>query len=310
MASKQSQRLQEDKVLDGQNQQDLPCYSERSPSRIRSKKVCLILVLLLSIFSLLLFGPFMFQVACFSRRKLYVESDAGQMNCPQISEQPNQAVFVLASGRSGSTTTLFMLNEIPGFALRGENGGTLYRTLDNSFLNLLDRERVVLTHQDAAWIHADHMNMQCMLTALRDLVIGFLNPPVQATTIGFKELASTIISDQGEIIGADTMAKLFPGAKFILNYRRNESNWLASEFWKEKDKDLYKRTVDGMLRFRERNPNTFILHTEDMNVGKFNEMLGWLGVDNCKYTSVLQLNKGGYSANDGQEVKEQVILCD
>ncbi|CAN0089623.1 unnamed protein product, partial [Heterosigma akashiwo] len=210
--------------------------------------------------------------------------------------EPIPAVFVLATGRSGSTTTLFMLNEIPGFGLRGENEGTLYRQLNTSFSQLLGEEHMLVAqHHDAAWIHPDHLNMQCLLSAGRDLVLAFLNPRAHTTTIGFKELANRILDDQKqELVGPDIMTKIFPGAKFILNYRRNESDWLDHGFWEKKSADQYKRSIDAMLRFRERNPeNTFILNTEDMNVDRFNEMLSWLGVGNCKYTSILHLNEGG-----------------
>ncbi|CAM9530395.1 unnamed protein product, partial [Heterosigma akashiwo] len=162
-------------------------------------------------------------------------------------KDPTQAVFVLAAGRSGSTTTLFMLNQIPGFALRGENNGVLYKMLNSSLSQLVEGQQYLSTKPQVAtaWFHADSMDMPSILAGFKDLVIGFLNPPEQATTIGFKELVGRIFDyRRREMIGPAIMAQVFPGAKFILNYRYNESSWLASEFWQQRDKEQYRKLVD------------------------------------------------------------------
>jgi len=186
--------------------------------------------------------------------------------------------------------------------------------LNSSLSQLVEGQQYLSTKPQVAtaWFHADSMDMPSILAGFKDLVIGFLNPPEQATTIGFKELVGRIFDyRRREMIGPAIMAQVFPGAKFILNYRYNESSWLASEFWQQRDKEQYRKLVDGMLKFRERNPqNTFILHTEEMQVDKFNELLTWLDVDGCKYTSVLSLNKrGGVSRPNEKTKNEQVIEC-
>jgi len=250
-------------------------------------------------------------------RKLSNSAGRGQIWCPQI-RQPLSAVFILASGRSGSTSVLYMINQIPGFYLRGENGGALYRKLNSTVSDLIgsgEGKPKVMETKSAAWLHPDHLNKQCMITSMKDLVVGFLNPPLDASTVGFKELAGSILDWHGDLVGPDMMAELFPDANFILNYRRNESAWFDSGFWTRKKRDQYKRTVDGMLSFRERigDARTFVLHTEDMTVDRFNEMLTWLGIQNCEYNAVLRLNEGGTMTSMERagkiNQKKEVIDC-
>jgi len=56
---------------------------------------------------------------------------------PNCLEDSPAAVFVVATGRSGSTSLLRMLNDIPGYSLKGEDGGIWKRIISNMFFDLL-----------------------------------------------------------------------------------------------------------------------------------------------------------------------------
>jgi hypothetical protein len=206
-------------------------------------------------------------------------------------------LFILASGRSGSTSTLQMVNAIPGYAIGGENFGIM-----DYFRNLRDRLHAQVLHvamQEAAFVTHGTLSRRsilCDLQAYTRHTIG--EPRMQASTIGFKEVRH---SKKEEL---DPFLTLFPRAKFIIN-TRNASTQAQSGFHKKEHDsidELEQMNNDLRAWAQTHSDVTFDLRLEDFSVKRFNEMLHWLGITNCRFTRVAHANDGGYTNHDDKSV--------
>lgn len=200
-------------------------------------------------------------------------------------------VLIAATGRSGSTTTLNMLQRIPGFHLAGENNGIMSEL----------RELYVKTREGLGFDQARHgsyghgpISEERILCALQQYVKALLGKPKDPhpLRIGFKEA-----SWNKETL--DFASILFPCAQIVIQTRQDLLQQSHSAWWSERAnalEDLQNKT--GILENWQRNhpENTFLMHLEDFSVDRFNTLLGWLGVSGCHYTSVCHAN-----ANDGYE---------
>jgi hypothetical protein len=83
----------------------------------------------------------------------------------------NKVVFVMSTGRSGSTSIMEMLNAVPNVLISGENGGML-----NNFADAYEAARATATkdHTRGSWTD---INLDAVLCDMQQLVVkNLLNP--------------------------------------------------------------------------------------------------------------------------------------
>jgi len=210
-------------------------------------------------------------------------------------------LFVVATGRSGSTTLLDMLNAVPQILMAGENP-FLLRQLDVFSTAHAARRRLEPQPgaSGGAWWHPaiDLTDEVCDIQELTKDSIGLkaVEPPTRAY-VGFKEIRFT----------ADLVTRMadfvFPCAKFIFNYRLDLEAQSASQlkhFQGHSQSGHLLNLTDDLAAWQnsseEHKSKAFSLPLEHFDVDHFNDLLTWLGITGCNYTKVLHANNGGYNA--------------
>lgn len=147
-------------------------------------------------------------------------------------------VFVVTYGRSGSTVLQNLLNQFPGYLIRGENHNAL-RPLAESWLRLRDstplpehRKTAKITGPTHPWHGAELMDVQ---SYGHDLAAAFcrnvLQPGPGTRVVGFKEIRwhKTFAFFETYL---NFVYMFFPGTKFVFNTRDFEglhkSGWWAN----------------------------------------------------------------------------------
>uniref|UniRef100_A0A7S1AQZ2 Protein-tyrosine sulfotransferase n=1 Tax=Noctiluca scintillans TaxID=2966 RepID=A0A7S1AQZ2_NOCSC len=207
--------------------------------------------------------------------------------------------FIVGTGRSGTTTTLMMIDAIPGYYLTGENDN-LVNNLQQIYVDMMSRKAPVEGAFRRDGVIPEH-RVLCGMQEMVKLSLGEFDEE-HVTTIGFKEIRFKTEEDLA------FLQKLFPCAKFIVVTRRNPSDAVGSGWWNEKNiDDMMKNSRVLQAWQSSHEPIAFPLQLEDFSVERFNEMLKWLGVSGCEYTDVGHSNKGGYS--DGRDTVKMNGTC-
>jgi hypothetical protein len=140
-------------------------------------------------------------------------------------------VFVLTYGRTGSTLLQGLLTRIPGYLVRGENGGIVYQLYRYHTVAMHHRDRLGRkeplppTHP---WWGIDGYPEDLALREFRHLVLDtVLRPGPDVHTVGFKEIDWSV-DDLHDYL--DFMRRVFPGARFVVN-TRNVADVAASKWW-------------------------------------------------------------------------------
>lgn len=117
-------------------------------------------------------------------------------------------VLIAATGRSGSTTTLNMLQRIPGFRLAGENGGVMPK-LQELYVEAINDRRARV----GAWSHGP-LSQERILWSVQDFVKSIIGDSKDARTqrIGFKDISWGRDS-------FDFSLELVPCAQFVIQTR-------------------------------------------------------------------------------------------
>ena len=142
--------------------------------------------------------------------------------------------FVVTYGRSGSTLLQGVLNAIPGYVIRGENGGILYKihelfALAEVVNKRFGRDAGPVTHP---WYGVDRYPLQELLGDFGNLFINnILTPPPGTRCLGFKEIRYGQDVMENLYAHLDFMDALFPRACFIFN-SRNLEDTARSSWWK------------------------------------------------------------------------------
>ena len=160
---------------------------------------------------------------------------------------PKKYVFVVSSGRSGSTLVQGLLNALPGVLVRGENGFYL--------LQLFRSQRRVRNYQrsfggnswqpTSAFYGIDEADPDDFLRAARKLMYGQLlarHNPLSVRTLGFKEIRwEELRKDEWEPF-FEFFERIFPDARYVLN-DRNPENVVDSGHWQKVERDKALRTL-------------------------------------------------------------------
>lgn len=143
-------------------------------------------------------------------------------------------LFIVTYGRSGSTLLQGILNTIPGYLIRGENRGVLYRLHQfHSTLEVARAEfgRTESLTPEASWFGIDEYASATAMSRMRTLVLdSLLHPEPDTRVVGFKEIRWWQ-KDWAEYLAF--VRELFPGARFVLNTRDHaavaRSQWWAKQ---------------------------------------------------------------------------------
>jgi hypothetical protein len=195
-------------------------------------------------------------------------------------------IFIVSAGRSGSTTLMSMINEIPLFKIDGENNG-LARQLFNLHKVAAAQKRNM--RDRTAWFKrnpSDEVGMRCAMQAYALAFLGEADSFAPHSVIGWKEIR------YGTAAELDFMREVFPCAKFIVNTRQNVKAQSRSAFYiHSKPPDLREKNA-FMLDWARRQPSNIALTMalEEFSTETFNDMLRFPGVSGCKYLRMLHSN--------------------
>ena len=159
-------------------------------------------------------------------------------------------LFVLATGRSGSTTIFEMLNRMPGMQIQGESDGAVGSAMQ-TFDLMLFRGRVGSgphAKRPPVDAHALSCNIQSLFSSTtranaNNLTLGFKEVIAKvllaagtgdARTDHLRPIAAFSQGRQGNDVAAlqRFFARVFPCARFIFNTRRDVRNQSRSGFWR------------------------------------------------------------------------------
>lgn len=206
-------------------------------------------------------------------------------------------IFVIGTGRSGSTTVMQMVNELPGHFISGENLGQMLVWRDLYRAQQVQDRRFACMVQDWVFRHsrdpADIIEPGDMThrTSARALVAY---EKQVAPVRGFKEIRYTSLGM------LRWLKEVFPCSKMVMNIRQPEALFKSREkSFGNADHGWAQSVTKNLTDFHaERRPynDTFLLPLEEFSVYKFNAMAAWIGVEHCRFVSVAR-NKGQGSKN-------------
>eukprot|EP00928_Gymnodinium_smaydae_P052779 TRINITY_DN36944_c0_g1_i1.p1 TRINITY_DN36944_c0_g1~~TRINITY_DN36944_c0_g1_i1.p1 ORF type:complete len:364 (-),score=46.68 TRINITY_DN36944_c0_g1_i1:182-1216(-) len=211
-------------------------------------------------------------------------------------------VFILGSGRSGSTSVLSMLNSLPDAYVIGETHGALSHLLDFylgvfRYRGFYPRPEKDVASQDyldppdevTAYSHALRSQRQtlCAIQAVAKSLMGYVDLS-KYKLLGFKE----IMYHSPEML--NFLTHVFPCAKFLVNVRSDMAAQAESTFWKRNQMSQLKSITRSLRQFQAEDPaSRYLLELEHFSVEYFNKMLTWLGISGCTFTQVAQANSNG-----------------
>ena len=158
-------------------------------------------------------------------------------------------VFVVTYGRSGSTVLQNLLNSIPGYCVRGENGNAIYQLC--RLVHDLKHHEYITMHREQAmgkgrfvgnlgqstdpWYGAENIDIDRFAKALFNVFCNeILAMPPQTRVGGFKEIRYihdlAFLPTQLEI-----MQTYFPRAKIIF-LTRDHAKVASSSWWQNEDR--------------------------------------------------------------------------
>lgn len=198
-------------------------------------------------------------------------------------------VFVATYGRSGSTLLQGLLNAIPGYIIRGENGDALYKLYGYHDIIATRRgEEIGKARRGAGrwpstprhpWYGIGGFEAEESYRLIRELALGTLLRPEPTTRVtGFKEIRWWH-GDWKEYVAF--LRRVFPGARFIVNTRDHDavmrSKWWEKEGNAKEILDRRERQLRGMLDLL--GDDGFHLHYDDYvdDPARLRGLYGWLG---------------------------------
>jgi hypothetical protein len=191
-----------------------------------------------------------------------------------------QYLFIVTYGRSGSTLLQGILSSIPGYLIRGENGGAAYHL----YKFHADAEHNRTSHPGwkssrSAWFGIGGYPSRLALKRLRELLLTTLiRPEKDSRVVGFKEIRWRQ-TDLEEYVGF--LRAVFPGARFIIN-TRNLDDVVVSQWWANKSdsRDVLAEAEERMLALKTSlGDDAFHIHFDDYvhDPGRLRGLFDWLG---------------------------------
>lgn len=246
-------------------------------------------------------------------------------NSPMCSPCNRRYLFILATGRSASTTLLKMLNYLPNVRLSGENLNLLYvasKIISNfkgeKVAHLLDQN---FDRVEGAYLH-NAIPPQVMSCPIQQ-VINALNPPPQKVQneVNLTGHASIEEYDRDRILGVKTirfhkgewsireasqfLRENFPCSRIVVNIRSDIQSQLkslnstfssAQKYVKDTE---YIKGMNDFLVGVAGDLGTDMARLIDMtewtkDVDILNDLIHWLGYRDCRYTGIVHENTNGF----------------
>lgn len=202
---------------------------------------------------------------------------------------PERFVFVVTYGRSGSTLLQKLLNALPGYCIRGENGNGLFR-LFQAWHDVTARPEVLLFRRQGktstaadAWFGAETIEADAFA---KTLVAGFvkdvLRLPEGTRVGGFKEVRWHKAEDQF-LPFMRFIHTYFPNVKVVIN-TRNLASVAKSGWWAKRSPERVKQILGEAEKmfaaYKAEFPDaTIALHYDDFrdNPDAFAPLYEFLG---------------------------------
>jgi hypothetical protein len=191
-------------------------------------------------------------------------------------------LFIATYGRSGSTLLQGILDSIPGYLIRGENGGVVYQLFrfHSAASRHRDKHGSRYTRRPSdAWYGIHGYRSDVALRGIRRLVLATLIRPARdSRVVGFKDIRWTR-DDLDEYV--DFLRAAFPGARFIVN-TRDHSEVARSRWWADRE-DAPEQLADverRLLALHARlGPASYHVHYNDYveEPGRLAPLFAWLG---------------------------------
>mmetsp|Transcript_43592 Transcript_43592/g.102763 ORF Transcript_43592/g.102763 Transcript_43592/m.102763 type:complete len:293 (-) Transcript_43592:155-1033(-) len=211
---------------------------------------------------------------------------------------PQRWVFIVGTPRSGTTSAMNMLDSLPGFHISGENNGMMsnLRMIAESVHSMHQRSGVPM----GSWAHVGRIStrrLHCSMQAMVSEMLGHYSPD-ETKVLGFKEVRHTPED-------LDFFLSVFPCAQFVIVTRGNLSAQelsIREHFPSETDvgaavslrslneDDLRNQSLGLRHWAASHRSQSYPILLEHFTVDTFNDLLRWLGVSGCAYTSVSHAN--------------------
>jgi hypothetical protein len=215
-------------------------------------------------------------------------------------------LFVVATGRSGSTTVMGMLNGIPGVFLSGENDGEVTRLRELHELRAARRRAMAAAsngtrdHHDATTASQQQEDLMAIQRWIweANLPPAFIDP--SPAIVGFKEIRWT---------PADIafIQQVCPCSRFVINARRDARKQAESSFYQAsatplQDVERANQRLVATKRAIMPPERLFTLDLEDFSVANFNRLASdWLGIS-CRFRALIHSNADG-SIRPGKQAR-------
>jgi len=177
---------------------------------------------------------------------------------------PLDYLFIVTYGRSGSTLLQGVLSSIPGFLIRGENGGAAFQL--HKFHQRVAGARQTHgpgTSPTDAWYGIGDYSDAAAYAGIRSLLLTTLiRPEPDSRVVGFKEIRWRQ-GDLNEYVSF--LCNVFPGARFIVN-TRDHQEVARSKWWARKPDALttLAQAETAMLALAESlSANAYHIHYND-----------------------------------------------
>ena len=156
-------------------------------------------------------------------------------------------VFVVTYGRSGSTLLMGVLNSLPGYLVRGENGGAAHHLFRFHATLATEKARAeprVLRQRTHPWFGiADVPLARSVADSRRLLLDTVLRPREDTRVTGFKEIRWAQPDLEAYVAW---LREVFPGARFVVNTRAH-ADVLKSKWWAEGDRSATLAAIETRL---------------------------------------------------------------
>lgn len=228
-------------------------------------------------------------------------------------------LILIATGRSASTTLTYMLDQLPGVRMSGENNDALNRI--RHMINVVVEKEQFQRESGhmSPWGHNPVINGS--LSCVAQHMIEAINPPLvddqgklieddAETIVGFKTIRFIGNNNLDEL--KEFLETKFPCARIVINIRSDVESQVASEekafgFDKSKEDQLRQDLIqqnEEMARLADMlgEQRAHLLDSTEWthnNISKLNAAVAWLGfAESCFFQQLLEMNTqgGGYGA--------------
>eukprot|EP00591_Stephanopyxis_turris_P001547 CAMPEP_0195510866 /NCGR_PEP_ID=MMETSP0794_2-20130614/3384_1 /TAXON_ID=515487 /ORGANISM="Stephanopyxis turris, Strain CCMP 815" /LENGTH=395 /DNA_ID=CAMNT_0040638373 /DNA_START=132 /DNA_END=1316 /DNA_ORIENTATION=+ len=220
-------------------------------------------------------------------------------------------LVLIATGRSGSTSLMNMLDFLPGVRMGGENNNTLHAL--NTLMETFNLEHENWQDRSGAWKHGA-LSRASLSCAAQSFIEAITPPPKgrediddSSTIIGWKTIR--FFDDwENDVDAAKFLMETFPCARVVINLRANTDEQSKSAWYETTDDakqmldDLNKRHFAIAEQFGSRRAH--IMNIDEWKqpggTSKLNDLVSWLGFEGCTFPSTVHDNDRNES--DGYKI--------